>query len=155
MLPDGAAILIAEDNEDDRFLLTEALRVAGVGHPVRFVEDGGQAVAYLSGTGGYADRTRYPPPGLVILDYKMPVKNGIEVLQWIRGSSLRRLPVIILSASSLPEDVQRAYDLGVNSYLMKPSSIETLTAQIKALSAYWLTFNEYASSGGASQPQHC
>jgi len=149
MMPAGSAILIAEDSEDDRFLLTEALRIAGVGHPVRFVEDGRQAVAYLSGTGAFADRTKFPPPGLVVLDFKMPLMNGIEVLKWIRASGMKRLPVIILSASSLPGDVERAYDLGVNSYLMKPSSIETLAVLMKALSAYWLTFNEYPSSGGA------
>lgn len=143
MIPEGAAILIAEDNEDDRFLLTEALRLSGVVNPVRFVEDGRQAVAYLSGTGGYADRTRYPMPRLVILDYKMPLTNGIEVLQWIRASAFKRLPVIILSASSLPGDVERAYELHVNAYLMKPSSLETLTSLIRALSAFWLVFNEY------------
>lgn len=143
MIPQGAAILIAEDNEDDRFLLTEALRAAGVVQPVRFVADGGQAVAYLSGSGDYADRTRFPMPALVILDYKMPFMNGIEVLKWIRGSSLKRLPVVILSASSLPGDVDRAYDLHVNAYLMKPSSLEALSGLVRALSAFWLGFNEY------------
>lgn len=143
MIPQGAAILVAEDNEDDRFLLTEALRAAGVVQPVRFVADGGQAVAYLSGKGDYADRTRFPMPALVILDYKMPFMNGIEVLKWIRSSSLKRLPVVILSASSLPGDVNSAYDLHVNAYLMKPSSLDALAALVRALSAFWLDLNEY------------
>lgn len=143
MIPEGASILIAEDNEDDRFLLTEAVRLAGIAAPVRFVEDGRKAVDYLSGSGGYADRTRFPMPSLVILDYKMPLKNGLEVLEWIRASELKRLPVLILSASSLPGDVERAYDLHVNAYLMKPSSVEDLTNLMRAVDAFWLGFNEY------------
>lgn len=143
MIPEGASILIAEDSEDDRFLLTEAVRLSGIAVPVRFVEDGRQAIDYLSGSGAYADRTRYPMPSLVILDYKMPVKNGLEVLEWIRASNHARLPVLILSASSLPGDVERAYDLRVNAYLMKPSSLETLTSLMRALGAFWMGFNEY------------
>lgn len=143
MIPEGASILIADDNEDDRFLLTEAVRLAGISAPVRLVEDGRKAVEYLSGAGGYSDRTRFPMPSLVILDYKMPLKNGLEVLGWIRASELKRLPVLILSASSLPGDVERAYDLHVNAYLMKPSSLEDLTRLMRAVDAFWLGFNEY------------
>ena len=142
----GSTILIAEDSEDDRYLLAEAIRVAKISTPVRFVPDGRQAVDYLSGAGDFADRTKHPLPGLVLLDYKMPFLNGIEVLQWIRSSALRRLPVIILSASSLPGDIERAYDLHVNSYLMKPSSLETLVALMRAFDGYWLTFNEFPRS---------
>lgn len=143
MIPEGASILLAEDSEDDRFLLTEAVRLAGIAAPVRFVEDGRQAVDYLSGTGAYADRARFPLPSLVILDYKMPFKTGLEVLEWIRASEVKRLPVLILSASSLPGDVERAYDLHVNAYLMKPSSLEDLTSLMRAVDAFWLGFNEY------------
>jgi CheY-like chemotaxis protein len=143
MMPAGGAILIAEDSEDDRYLLAEAVRKARIISPVQFVNDGKQAVAYLSGTEGFADRTKHPLPGLVILDYKMPFMNGIEVLQWIRASDFKRLPVIILSASSLAGDIERAYDLHVNSYLMKPSSLDTLVLLMQALSDYWLVFNEY------------
>lgn len=142
-LPVEATILIAEDNEDDRFLLAEAVRTAKIRNPVQFVNDGRQAMAYLSGTGEFADRTKHPLPGLIILDYKMPLMNGIEVLEWIRSSDFKRLPVIILSASSMAGDVERAYDLHVNSYLMKPSSLETLVLLMRALSDYWLAFNEY------------
>ena len=129
MMPAAATLLIAEDNEDDRFIMAEAVRSAGITTPVEFVSDGRQAVDYLSGAGDFVDRNKHPLPGLVILDYKMPFMNGIEVLQWIRSSQFKRLPVIILSASSLPGDIERAYDLHVNSYLMKPSSLETLRSE--------------------------
>ena len=145
MIPAGSVILIAEDSEDDRFLLSEAVRAAGIGSPFRFVEDGAQAVAYLSGTGAFTDRQKHPPAGLVILDFKMPRMNGLEVLQWIRASAVRRTPVIIMSASSLPGDVERAYDNCVNSYLMKPSSLDALIVTMKALNDYWLAANEYPS----------
>lgn len=144
MMPPDLAVLIVEDNDDDRFILAEAIRVAGLRRPVRFVNDGRQAVAYLSGDGAYADRRTYPLPGLVLLDFKMPLMNGAEVLQWIRGSELRRLPVVMLSASALPGDVERAYDLCVNAYVMKPSTLEALVELMRSLDAFWLAFNEYS-----------
>lgn len=142
-LPPGSTLLIADDSEDDRFLLAEAMRAADIVNPVQFVTDGKQAVDYLSGTGAFADRLKYPLPVLVLLDLKMPFMNGLQVLEWIRASPLKRLPVIILSASSLPGDIERAYDLHVNSYLMKPSSLARLVTLLRAIRDYWLSFNEY------------
>lgn len=148
-MPAEGVILIAEDNEDDRFILAEAMRAAGMVHHARFVNDGKQAVAYLSGDGAFADRAAHPLPALVLLDFKMPLMSGDEVLGWIRASPLRRLPVIILSASALPGDVERAYDLHVNAYVMKPSTLDGLTALMRALSAFWLGCNEYPSPSEA------
>lgn len=142
-LPPGSTLLIADDSEDDRFLLAEAMRAAEIVNPVQFVTNGKQAVDYLSGTGAFADRLKYPLPVLVLLDLKMPFMNGLQVLEWIRASPLKRLPVIILSASSLPGDIESAYDLHVNSYLMKPSSLARLVKLMRAIRDYWLSFNEY------------
>lgn len=144
MMPPELAVLIVEDNEDDRFLLAEAIRAAKLRRAVRFVNDGREAVAYLSGDGAYADRLKHPLPGLVLLDVKLPLMNGAEVLRWIRGSEHRRLPVVMLSASALPGDIERAYDLCANAYVMKPSTLEALVELMRSLDAFWLAFNEYA-----------
>ena len=112
-------ILLAEDNEDDVFLLKTALGKAGISHPIQAVTDGDKAIAYLKGENEYADRSRYPMPHLFLLDIKMPRKNGLEVLGWMRGNGdngLKRLPVIIMSTSNMQEDIDRAYELGVNAY---------------------------------------
>lgn len=143
MKPAERTILVAEDSEDDRFILAEAMRAARISNPVQFVNDGRQAVAYLSGTEPFTDREKHPLPALVILDFKMPFMNGLEVLAWIRSSDHRRLPVIILSASALPGDIERAYDLHVNSYVMKPSTLDSLVSLMRALSGYWVEFNEF------------
>ena len=136
-------ILVAEDSEDDRFILAEAMRAARISNPVQFVNDGRQAVAYLSGTEPFADRGKHPLPAFVILDFKMPLMNGLEVLAWIRSSEHRRMPVIILSASALPGDIERAYDLHVNSYVMKPSTLDSLVSLMRALSGFWVEYNEH------------
>lgn len=143
MIPPGSMILIAEDSEDDRFILAEAMRAARMVHPVQFVNDGRQVIAYLSGADAYADRGKHPMPGLVILDFKMPLMNGMEVLEWIRASDCRLLPVLMMSASALPGDIERAYERHVNAYVMKPSTLEGLVALMRSLGEFWLAFNEY------------
>jgi CheY-like chemotaxis protein len=135
-------MLLVEDNEDDVFLMLRALKCAGVDRPLRVVTDGRQAIDYLSGNGEHADRSSSPVPGLIFLDIKMPQVSGIEVLRWLRGEpGLRRIPVIVLTSSNHPDDVRESYELGANSYVVKPASYEQLLAFAKAFKEYWLGCN--------------
>src|SRR2546423_12221602 len=120
-------ILLAEDNPDDVFLLQEAFRKAGVRHRLDVVENGLEAVAYLKGEHVYGDRHEHPFPDLMLLDLNMPRMNGFEVLEWVRQSGeCAHLMVHVVSASSREADILRAYELGANSYLVKPSRMDEL-----------------------------
>lgn len=127
-------VLVADDCENDALLMETVFRRAGWVQPLRFVRDGEQAIAYLEGAGGYADRTRHPLPSVLLLDLNMPRKNGFQVLAWIwEQPALRGLHVYVLSASSQPEDIRRAYELGAKSYLVKPGNLDGLTAMARTL----------------------
>jgi CheY-like chemotaxis protein len=117
-------ILIAEDEDDEAFLLQRALKKAAITNPIRRVKNGEQVIEYLAGTGAFADRIQYPLPLVVLLDLNMPKKSGFEVLEWIRAQpALRTLAVDVLSGSSREEDIERALHLGANLYLKKPITI--------------------------------
>ena len=136
-------ILLVEDNMDDALLLRRAFAKAGIINAIVHLEDGDGAVAYLDGTGEYADRDRYPLPCLTLLDLKLPRRSGLEVLEWMRAQvGLKRIPVVVLTSSQQPSDINRAYDLGANSYLVKPVSFDTLLEMARALNLYWLLFNK-------------
>ena len=140
-------ILHVEDREEDVFLLKYAFKRAGIENQVQVVMDGQEAIEYLEGSGKYTDRTRYPLPCLVLLDLKLPHIMGLEVLQWIRQQpSLKTLIVIVLSSSIHEGDVQRAYELGVNAFLVKPSSTDTLADICQAFKHFWLTHNQPPTS---------
>ncbi len=135
--------LIVEDLENDALLMRRALQKAGINNPVIVVEDGKQALQYLSGEEQYADRTQYPLPCLILLDLKMPEVDGFEVLQWIREHpSLPPMIVVVLTASNLQEDIGRAYRLGANSYVVKPNSLDKLVDIAKDLANWWIKHNE-------------
>jgi CheY-like chemotaxis protein len=120
-------ILLVEDNEDDLFLTEMALKQAGCGNPLHVVLDGQAAVDYLSGTGEFADREKFPFPSLVLLDLKLPYRSGLEVLAWMRSMGLlARTTVAVLSSSNEPNDLKKAYDLGTNTYLVKPLTPEMI-----------------------------
>src|SRR5437773_1095550 len=122
-------ILHVEDDANDVVLVGLALKKAGAAASVQVVNDGEEAIEYLSGAGAYGDRQAHPLPSLVLLDVKLPRRSGLEVLLWLRArDDLRRLPVVMLTSSNQPVDVNRAYELGVNSYLVKPSALEDLVA---------------------------
>src|SRR2546426_3324651 len=121
-------------------------------YAIQTVEDGEEAVAYLSGKPPYADRDRYTLPALMLLDLKLPRKSGLEVLQWVRQQDgLKRLPVVVLTSSRETADVNRAYDLGANSYLVKPVAFEALLDVVKMLNLYWMILSERPEVGNHEQ----
>jgi len=135
-------ILIAEDSADDFFLLDRACLKAGINVRFMQVKDGEEAINYLAGKNQFADRATYPFPGLFLLDLKMPKVNGFAVLEWLQQQpGLRRLIVAVLTSSTAPTDINRAYDLGANSYLAKPSSASGYVEFAEKLRAYWLELN--------------
>lgn len=131
-------ILIADDDADDRLFMIEALRHNGFRHEVKFVEDGEDLMNYLTHQNGFtADNA--PFPSLILLDLNMPRKNGFQALAEIRGNTvLRRLPVVVMSTSMANGDVVKTYEIGVNSYIVKPHSFNRLVEVIGSLKYYWL-----------------
>jgi CheY-like chemotaxis protein len=150
MNQNDCVILLAEDDPNDVLLIQRALQMSNIANPLQVVRDGADAVAYLNGDLQYADRERFPLPVLLVMDLKMPRKSGLEVLEWLRQQSggLRRLPVVVLTSSNQSPDINRAYDLGVNSYLVKPAGFDSLVELVKNLDMYWLILNEKPELSG-------
>lgn len=145
MIIEHPIVLLVDDSPHDGLLMSTVFGRAGFVHPLQFVHDGDQAISYLRGEGAFGDRKKFPFPTVILLDLNMPRKNGFEVLAWIRQQPvLKRLRVYILSASSRAEDIERAYDLGANSYLVKPGNLDGLTHLAKTLNA-WLKLSHFAS----------
>jgi CheY-like chemotaxis protein len=143
---DLPTILLAEDNEDDVFLMKRALAQAGIRNPVFVLEDGQEAVDYLAGAGAYVERSKFPFPVIMFLDLKMPRKSGLEVLKWVRASeNFKALVVVVLTSSEEPADISRAYREGANSYLVKPPTGEELLKLAKSFKFYWLELNCFES----------
>lgn len=136
----AAAILMVEDDDNDVFFLKRAFKQAHIVNPIQHVRDGEEAIAYLRGDAPYNDRRVHPLPGLMLLDLKMPRKNGFEVLAWARQQpGIKRLPIAVLTSSREEPDINRAYDIGANTYLVKPVKFEDLLETIKTLGTFWLT----------------
>ena len=132
-------ILLAEDNEDHVLLTRRAFKLAGLINPLVVVQDGEEAIAYLKGEGRFSNRTEYPLPTLMLLDLKMPRKNGFEVLEWLRTQpTLSALRVVVLTTSDQIHDVNRAYQLGANSFLTKPVDFRDFVQLSSAVKGYWL-----------------
>ena len=139
ILPEQAVILLVEDRQDDVTLIERAFSKAGVRNPFFVVRDGEEALAYLHGTGKYFNRDEFPLPDIMLLDLKMPRMDGFEVLEEIRkDKNFAALRIIVLTSSEELHDVNRAYDLGANSFLVKPLEFENFTAMMRTLSAFWL-----------------
>ena len=131
-------ILMADDDPDDRLLAERALHEYRLKNGIRFVEDGEELMDYLYRRGKYSAPGAAPTPGLILLDLNMPRKDGREALAEIkRDPVLHKIPVVILTTSKAEEDIVRAYDLGVNSYITKPVSFQGLAEVMKTLSVYW------------------
>ncbi len=146
-------ILLAEDDPNDTVLIKRAFQKAGLGEILKTVGDGDQAMDYLRGNQEYADRARFPLPFLLLLDLKMPGTDGFEVLQWLRGQpDFKRLLVVVLTSSNLQADVDRAYDLGANSYLVKPVEFIEMVNMIQRFEASWTESTRFPTPGAAAKP---
>jgi CheY-like chemotaxis protein len=150
MNPANCTVLLVEDNPDDVLLTDRAFKRANLLNPIQVVDDGDQAVAYLSGAPPFEDRGRFPLPVLILLDLKLPRRSGLEVLKWLRAvPGLKRLPVVVLTSSADSGDVNNAYDMGANSYLVKPVGFDALFDMVKVLQPYWLILNQQPALVGA------
>jgi len=137
------SFLVAEDDGNDVFFLQRAFLQAKIENPLHVVGDGQEAIDYLSGEGKFSDRSLYPLPHLFILDLKMPRKTGLDVLLWLQEQpELRCLPVLVLSSSAQRTDIERAYELGANAFVVKPASLERRVELAKVIGTFWLEFNE-------------
>lgn len=136
-------ILMADDDPDDRTLTQEALEEGRLINDIRFVEHGEELLDYLRKQGKYAPPADAPRPGLILLDLNMPRKDGRAVLKDIKSDpALRTIPVVVLTTSKADEDVYRSYDLGVNSYIVKPVTFEALVDILQTLGKYWFEIVE-------------
>jgi CheY-like chemotaxis protein len=136
-------ILVVDDCENDRFLLRRSLDKAGFFCLVHEVENGEEAIAYLQGEAACGEHSHVSVPSVVLLDLNMPMKNGFDVLDWVRTQpELRGVSVFVLSASMRPEDVERAFDLGANAFLVKPATMEELTVMVRSLRD-WLQHDHF------------
>jgi len=138
-----ATVLLCEDDPDDVLLTQIAFEKARLANPLQIARDGEEAIDYLQGEGPFADRIRFPLPILLLLDLKMPKLDSFRVLEWLRNQpNLNRLPVAIMTSSDHDPDISRAYDLGADSYLIKPPDADALHALVQRLHAYWMILNE-------------
>ncbi|MCB1309747.1 MAG: response regulator, partial [Leptospiraceae bacterium] len=136
-------ILLVEDNDDDLDLTMRALRKANVSNHIEAVRDGQEALDFLFGEGDYAHRNIANQPRVVLLDLKLPKIDGLEVLRILKQNELTRtIPVVILTSSREDRDISTAYDLGVNSYIVKPVNFESFSTAVAELGLYWLLLNQ-------------
>ena len=161
-MAEHAVILLAEDEEDYVLLIRRAFEQAHIPNPLHVVWNGQEAIAYLKGEGKYSNREEYPLPDLLLLDLKMPRVNGFEVLQWIRAQpGLAPLRVLVLTSSDQIRDVNEAYKLGANSFLVKPLDFQDFTQLSRLIQDFWLkaskvpeTFRPPRTSSPPSDPTH-
>ncbi len=132
-------VLLVEDDLNDIFLVKRAFKMAQIENPLQVATDGEDAINYLRGDGRYADRTAHPLPKLIVMDIRMPRKTGFEVLEWVKGGErhLRRVPVVIVSSSDNPADINRAYELGANAYMVKPVDYREVEHLFHSITHYW------------------
>lgn len=132
-------ILVAEDDENDILLMRRAFARANVPNPVFVVRNGQEAIDYLSGAGSFADRASFPAPGMLLLDLKMPGKDGFDVLAWLRTQrQFDSLPVVVLTSSKVQPDIDRSRQLGVYDYRVKPHKFEDLVPLLDDVRKCWL-----------------
>lgn len=137
------AILVADDDADDRLMIREALAENRLANKLFFVENGVELMDYLLLRGKFSDSVAYPRPGLILLDLNMPKMDGREALKAIKEhEDLRRIPVVVLTTSKAEEDVYRTYDLGVNSFVTKPVTFDSLVSIVREIGRYWFQIVE-------------
>ena len=134
-------VLLVEDNDDDVFLVTHAFKKAGVQHPLAVAQDGQEAIDFL--VEAFKDSSCEKVPALILLDLKMPKVNGIEVLKKIKTDTrTKTIPIVILTSSREDPDIQACYELGVNSYVVKPVDFEAFVKSVNDLGLYWMLLNQ-------------
>ncbi|MEA5513402.1 response regulator [Nodularia sp. UHCC 0506] len=134
----AVTVLMADDDEDDHILVRAALAESKLLIDLHIVSNGEELLDYLYNRGLYADKSKAPIPGLILLDLNMPKKDGLEVLKDIKTDpTLRRIPVIVLSTSENKEDIYKTYDLGANSFITKPVKFAALVEIMKSIRKYW------------------
>ena len=142
-LGEPITIVVADDDPDDRMLTKDALDECRLANVVDFVEDGEELMDYLSRRGQFKHLAKSPLPGLILLDLNMPKKDGREALKEIRQDpTLRRIPIVVLTTSKAEEDILRTYELGVNSFIIKPVTFESLVDIVKTIAKYWFEIVE-------------
>jgi|SRR5215472_15216774 len=142
-LPATDIILLVEDNYDDAELILRAFQRAGVENPVRLARDGEEAMAYLTGLGKYTDHAKNPLPAVILLDLNLPKFNGYQLMLWRRTRpEIKRIPVVVLTESDDATSIDRAYDAGANSYLVKPSDPADIRRAVEQVQSYWMNLNE-------------
>ena len=136
-MPPRPVILLVDDNPHDVVLIRLAFRKVGIIDTIQLVKDGTDAMLYIRGEGAYRDGKQYPPPTLILLDLKMPQTSGFDVLKWVREQkNLDSVVVVVMSGSKEDADIKRAYALGANSYLVKPTKFEDLVKMMESLKEY-------------------
>ena len=138
-------ILLVEDNLSDAEMTIDALKKNNLANHLLHVKDGAEALDYIFAEGKYEDRHIISTPRLILLDLKMPKVNGLEVLNRIRADErTKRIPVVVLTSSKEDPDIHKCYDLGVNSYVVKPVEFEDFQKAISDLGLYWMIVNQPA-----------
>ncbi len=131
-------VLLVEDDLNDVFIVKRAFKKAQLQNPLQVVTDGQEAILYLRGEGKYADRQAYPLPKLIVMDINMPLRTGFEVLEWVKHDGpLHRIPIVIVSSSDNPTDINRAYELGANAYMVKPMDYRAVEQLFASITHYW------------------
>jgi CheY-like chemotaxis protein len=155
VVSDRAVFLLVEDNEDHVLLFRRALAKNHIVNPLLVAKNGVEAIAYLEGTGRYRNRQEFPLPSLVLLDLKLPGMDGFDVLEWIRQQpAFRALRVIVLTSSDQIRDVNRAYQLGANSFLVKPADLEDFIRLTQAIRGYWIWTDQAPEVSRPTEPEH-
>jgi len=136
-------ILLVEDTRSDAEMTIRAIRKSNISNNIIHLKNGEEAINFLFGKGEYQGRDTNQKPKVILLDLKMPKVNGIEVLTSIRSNDLtRKIPVVILTSSNENPDIEKCYELGVNSYVVKPIVIEDFVKKVSDLGLYWMIYNQ-------------
>jgi len=145
-------ILMADDDAEECLLVDEALKEAGTCYQLRIVHDGDELLSYLRHCGEYEGGRGAPRPDLILLDLKMPRRDGHEVIQELKNDScLRQIPVVAFTTSTTSDDVEMVYSLGANSYVAKPSTFGDLVETVKILCQYWFNVVELPGQACSSR----
>ncbi len=152
-MSDQALFLLVEDNEDHILLVRRAFAKSKVINPLQVVRTGEDAIAYLEGTGRFSNRSEFPLPALILLDLKLNGMDGFDVLRWIRQQpSFKAVRIVVLTSSNEIRDVNQAYQLGANSFLVKPVDFEDFVRVVQALQGYWLWTDKEPEIGRRNPP---